>query len=387
MSAGAPLRIGFIPLVDAASLIIAVDKGFAASEGLEVELAREVSWSNIRDKLVVGHYDAAHLLAPMAIASTLGLQHVKAPIAATFNLALNGNAITVSRPLLSALEAAADDDLIDPKASARALAKIIRERERSGQEPLTFGMTFPFSMHNYALRYWMAEGGVDPDEDLRLIVLPPPYMVESLARGQVDGFCVGAPWNLVAVNSGVGEILHLGCQIFRHAPEKTLAFGQGFVDREQATVEALIRACLKAADFVNAKENREEVAAILARPDRIAVDAETIECTLEGRLGRRRDGEGWANENYLIIGDRRSGRPDPRHAAWLYAQMLRWKQARFSSQALGEAERVFSRDLFDAAAVPNGGVDAVEIGAFAGADLASGDVDSYLASFSIGSKC
>jgi two-component system, oxyanion-binding sensor len=386
MSAGAPLRIGFIPLVDAASLIIAVDKGFAASEGLEIELAREVSWSNIRDKLVVGHYDAAHLLAPMAVASTLGLQHVKAPIAATFNLALNGNAITVSRPLLSALEAAADDDLTDPNASARALARIIREREGLGQEPLTFGMTFPFSMHNYALRYWMAEGGIDPDEDLRLIVLPPPYMVDSLARGQVDGFCVGAPWNLVAVNSGVGEILHLGCQIFRHAPEKTLAFGQGFVDRDPATVKAVIRACLKAADFVNAKENRNEVAAILARPDRIAVDADTIKRTLEGSLGRRKEGEDQVSDSYLIIGDRRTGRPDPGHAAWLYAQMLRWKQARFSTQALREAERVFSCDIFDAAALSVEQGDAVEIGAFAGADLASDDIESYLASFSIGSK-
>jgi ABC-type nitrate/sulfonate/bicarbonate transport system substrate-binding protein len=387
MSAGEPLRIGFIPLVDAAILLVAVDKGFAAAEGLNVELARDVSWSNVRDKLAVGHYDAAHLLAPIAIASTLGLQHAKAPIIATFNLALNGNAITVSPALLFELRRAAEGDLAVPQIGARALAKIVREREARGQEPLTFGMTFPFSVHNYQLRYWMAEGGVEPDEDVRLIVLPPPYMVDSLARGQVDGFCVGAPWNLVARNNGVGEILYLGCEIFRYAPEKTLAFAQAFCDRKPALIEALIRACLKAAEFANAQENRDEVAALLARPDRVGVDAQTIRRVLDGRLPTRGEKGDLANERYLVLGDRASGRPDTRHAIWLYAQMVRWRQAQFSKEELRVAESAFCPQFFDAASsqpqrhVPAG------IGAFAGADLASGDLASYLASFAIGAKC
>src|SRR5665213_2816971 len=189
------LHIGFIPLIDAAALIVAVDKGFAKAEGLDVTLAREVSWSNVRDKLNIGLFDAAHLLAPVAIASSLGVGHVKVPIVAPLNLGLNGNAITASPELHAAILRELDGDRFDPMATARALTRVVAARRRSGADPLTFGMTFPFSTHNYQLRFWMAAGGVDPDEDVRMVVLPPPYMVESLANGQVDAFCVGAPWN------------------------------------------------------------------------------------------------------------------------------------------------------------------------------------------------
>src|SRR5690606_27812138 len=102
------------------------------------------------------------------------------------------------------------------------LAEIVARRRSEGKEPLTFGMTFPYSMHNYQLRFWMAAAGIDPDRDVRLVVLPPPYMVKSLASAHVDGFCVGAPWNSIAVESGVGHILHFGCEIVRRAPEKVL---------------------------------------------------------------------------------------------------------------------------------------------------------------------
>ncbi|MGY3291676.1 hypothetical protein ACVWWP_004743 [Bradyrhizobium sp. LM3.6] len=128
----APLRIGFIPLVDAAALIVAVDKGFAAAEGLDVELVREVSWSNVRDKLNIGLFDAAHLLAPVAIASSLGLGHVKVPIAAPFNLGINGNAITVSPALHAALMEEIDGDRFDPLATAKALARVVAKRRKAG---------------------------------------------------------------------------------------------------------------------------------------------------------------------------------------------------------------------------------------------------------------
>ena len=177
-----PLCVGFIPLIDAATLIIAVEKGFTGAEGLDVRLVREVSWSNVRDKLNIGLFDAAHLLAPIAIASTLGLGHVKVPIAAPFNLGINGNAITVTQSLHAALMAEIDHDRFDPMETARALSRVVEKRRKSGTEPLTFAMTFPFSTHNYQLRFWMAAGGVDPHEDVRLVVLPPPFMVHSLAN-------------------------------------------------------------------------------------------------------------------------------------------------------------------------------------------------------------
>ena len=133
---GRPLHIGFIPLVDAAALIVAVDKGFAAAEGLDVTLVREVSWSNVRDKLNIGLFDAAHLLAPVAIASSLGLGHVKVPIVAPFNLGLNGNAITVSPALHAAIMGEIDGDRFDPMATALALARVVAARRKSGAEPL-----------------------------------------------------------------------------------------------------------------------------------------------------------------------------------------------------------------------------------------------------------
>lgn len=227
----ATLRIGFIPLVDAAALIVAVDKGFTAAEGLDVELVREVSWSNVRDKLNIGLFDAAHLLAPVAIASSLGLGHVKVPIAAPFNLGINGNAITVSPALYAALMEEIDGDRFDPLATAKALARVVANRRKAGAEPLTFGMTFPFSTHNYQLRFWMAAAGVDPDEDVRLVVLPPPYMVDSLKSGHVDAFCVGAPWNSVAVDLGIGHILHFVSDILVRAAEKVLAVRQVWSDK------------------------------------------------------------------------------------------------------------------------------------------------------------
>src|SRR5262247_831621 len=292
------LHVGFIPVSDAAPLLIAVDKGFCAAEGLDVHLHREVSWSNVRDKLNIGLFDAAHLLAPVAIASSLGLGHVKVPIVAPFGLGVNGNAITVSPGLYADIAKAAEGDILDPMVSARALARIIAERRQSGEEPLTFGMTFPFSTHNYHLRFWMAAGGIDPDEDVRLVVLPPPYMVESLTSRQVDGFCVGAPWNSVAVDLGVGSILHFGCEILVHAAEKVLAVRAQWADENPDTLMRLVRAHQRAAAYIEDAGNRADVSAMLAAPNRIDVDAEVISRTLDGQLKITPDGKVRSDDHY-----------------------------------------------------------------------------------------
>jgi two-component system, oxyanion-binding sensor len=363
------LRIGFIPLCDAAALLIAVDKGFCRDEGLDVELVREVSWSNVRDKLNIGLFDAAHLLAPVAIASSLGLGHVRVPIIAPFNLGINGNAITVSPELHAALKAAPDGDIADPMVSAHALARVVAERKRKGQEPVTFGMTFPFSTHNYHLRFWMAAGGVDPDEDVRLVVLPPPYMVDSLANKHVEGFCVGAPWNSVAVDLGIGFILHFVSDILACAAEKVLAVRSAWAQETPDTLAALVRAHGRAATFIEDVTNRDEVCALLASPNRIGGTAEVIRRTLDGRLKVSPDGTVRTSERYLRIGRAGAARPDPVHAAWLYGQMIRWRQAEFSRERLAAAQAVFRPDLYDAILGPTplpAGEPADHIGAFAG---------------------
>ncbi|MBR0778124.1 ABC transporter substrate-binding protein [Bradyrhizobium diazoefficiens] len=380
----APLRIGFIPLVDAAALIVAVDKGFAAAEGLEVELVREVSWSNVRDKLNIGLFDAAHLLAPVAIASSLGLGHVKVPIAAPFNLGINGNAITVSPVLHAALMDEIDGDRFDPLATAKALAKVVAKRRKAGTEPLTFGMTFPFSTHNYQLRFWMAAAGVDPDEDLRLVVLPPPYMVDSLRSGHVDAFCVGAPWNSVAVDLGIGHILHFASDILEHAAEKVLAVRKVWGDKHPDVVAALVRAALRGAEFIGNAANLAEAARILAQPDRIGVDAEIIQRSLTGRLKISPDGTFRESSRYLLVGREGAGRPDPAQAAWLYAQMVRWGQAPLTPDGVRTAMAVFRPDLYDAALGRQQSEAAAPFRAFVGPAFNADDIRGHLEAFEVG---
>lgn len=381
-----PLQIGFIPLVDASALIVAVDKGFATAEGLDITLTREVSWSNVRDKLNIGRFDAAHLLAPVAIASSLGLGHVKLPIVAPFNLGLNGNAITISPALHAAIMGEVDGDPRNPLVTALALSRVVAARRKAGAGPLTFGMTFPFSTHNYQLRFWMAAGGVDPDEDVHLVVLPPPYMVDSLVNGHVDAFCVGAPWNSVAVDLGVGHILHFVSDILVRAAEKVLAVRQSWSDKNPETLAALIRAAARAAQFIEQPENRPEAARILAKPEYIGVDAEVILRTLAGRLKISPDGTMRESSRYLLVGREGAARPDPVQAAWLYAQMVRWGQTAMRPDALKTAMGVFRPDLYDAAMgqpdKPADGSDGV--GAFAGPAFNPNDIAAHLAAFAIG---
>lgn len=377
------LRIGFIPLVDAAALIVAVECGFTAAEGLDVSLVREVSWSNVRDKLNIGLFDAAHMLSPMAIASSLGIGHLRVPLIAPFNLGLNGNAITVSEPLYAAILAHADGDITDPGVSARALARIAAERKTAGEHQLTFGITFPFSNHNYQTRFWMAVGGIDPDEDVSLVVLPPPYMVESLQSGQIDGYCVGAPWNSVAVGQGIGRILLFGCAIMARASEKVLAVRERWADKNRDTLDALLRGLARAAAFVEDAGNRADVARMVAA--RLDVADGIIARTLAGDLQIAVDGSTRSSDRYLIIGRDGAGRPDTVQAAWIYAQMVRWRQTPYSDALLNDARAVFRPDLYDAAlgpqASPAGNLPPDGIGCFAGPAFDPADVCGHLAAW------
>jgi ABC-type nitrate/sulfonate/bicarbonate transport system substrate-binding protein len=322
----------------------------------------------------------------VAIASSLGLGHVKVPIVAPFNLGLNGNAITVSPALHAAIMAEIDGDPLDPMATALALARVVAKRRKSGADPLTFGMTFPFSTHNYQLRFWMAAGGVDPDEDVHLVVLPPPYMVDSLANGQVDAFCVGAPWNSVAVDLGIGHILHFSSDILVRAAEKVLAVRQSWAETNPQVLAALTRAAAKAADFIEHPENRAEAAHILARAERIGVDAEVIQRTLDGRLKVSPDGAWRESSRYLLIGREGAGRPDPAQAAWLYAQMVRWGQTAMRPDALRTAMEVFRPELYDAAMGHPPAISEASsaIGAFAGPAFDPADIAGHLKAFKIG---
>ena len=227
---------------------------------------------------------------------------------------------------------------------------MVATRKTRGHDPLTFGMTFPFSTHNYHLRFWMAAGGVDPDEDVRLVVLPPPYMVESLANKHVDAFCVGAPWNSVAVDLGIGFILHFVSEILPRAAEKVLAFRSRWAREHPDVLARLVRAHARAADFVEDVGNRDEVAAILAAPNRIGVarrgDPPHARRPAEGFARRRHRGP---TPTICWSGATAPAGPTRRRPP---GSMRRWcagARRRCRTTCAGPRWAVFRPDLYDAA--------------------------------------
>lgn len=299
------LTLGFIPLTDCAPLVAARVKGFFAGEGLDVTLSREASWATIRDKVTVGALDAAHMLAPMALAATAGAGGPVAPMIAPLALAVNGAGVTLSNRLSQALPAGAET----LQEIAAGLAAFIGQRRAGGEPPLTFAVVFPYSMHNYALRYWLAAAGVDLDRDVRLVVTPPPRMVEQLRTGQVDGVCVGAPWNTVATRGGLGRVALRTSQFWPAGPDKVLGVGAAFAQDDR--LPPLLRALVRAQAWCDGAENRDELAALLAQPDYVGAPAEAIAPALGDELIFHRDG---------------AGVPRLEHAQWFLAQMRRWNQ-------------------------------------------------------------
>ncbi|MEM6267690.1 MAG: ABC transporter substrate-binding protein, partial [Pseudomonadota bacterium] len=186
------LTIGFLPLVDACLPILAHEHGFAEDEGLELSFVRDLSWATVLDRLLYGHSDAAHLLAPLAIAVTLGRGRPAQPLAAPFVLGLNGNAITVSNALAETI--GADGALADPAKVGARLKAAAQAALKEGRK-LRFGVVHRYSSHNYMLRYWLAGCGITPDEEVEIATIAPPFSADALNAGEIDGSCVGEPWN------------------------------------------------------------------------------------------------------------------------------------------------------------------------------------------------
>lgn len=339
------VRAGFIPLVDCAVLVAAVERGFARAENIDLRLERDVSWANIRDKVNLGHLDCAQMLAGMPIASSLGIGHVRVPMIAPMALGLNGNAITVSAALYARMAATGKARDGDPAAMVSALADVVAEDRAAGREPMTFGMVFPFSCHNYELRYWLAAGGLRPDRDVRLVVIPPPLIVESLKAGHIQGFCVGAPWNSIAVEEGLGRIVATKSQIWPRSPEKVLGLQTGWAARNPETLAALIRALERAAAWADAPENRAALADMLGRPDYVGVDAGMLRQILDGDIPLGDGGPQLDNSELIVF--QRHGATVPRTACamWLYSQMVRWRQIEPSRQAEAAARAAFRPDI------------------------------------------
>jgi two-component system, oxyanion-binding sensor len=302
------LHIGYVPLCDAAPLIAAHEFGFARAEGLDLDLAPEPSWATLRDRLALGHLDAAQMLAPLALASGLGLSGPPAELTVPLGLSLNGNAVTVTNALWAAMAPEGDD--LD--AVSAALGRAARERAEAGR-PLTLGTVHPFSCHTYQLRLLAERGGFEM-ELVRLVVVPPQHSVEALGRGIVDGFCAGAPWNGVAVAAGIGRVAALGRDLAPGTPEKVLAVSR----RHDGATLPLVRAVARAGLWCAEPENRAALAHRLARRPYLDLDAELIGRTLAGDLTvgatpRR-------VPDYIRFGAEAQA-PRPEHLRWLLAQM------------------------------------------------------------------
>ncbi|WP_374469398.1 CmpA/NrtA family ABC transporter substrate-binding protein [Phenylobacterium sp.] len=341
------LTLGFIALADCAALAVAKAHGHFEAEGLNVTLSREPSWANIRDKVAVGALDGAHMLGPMAIAANLGLGGAAAePLAAPFAMNLNGSAVTVSNALAGALRE------IDPAAmdarprTAAPLARLADQRRARGLPPLTFAVVFPYSVHNYELRHWLAAGGVEPDRDVRLVVVPPARMVEKLAAGEIDGFCVTAPWNAVALIQGLGQVLVHACEIWPRSPDKVFAVTARFAKRHPQTTAALIRALERAAAWADPPENRLALGRLLADP--AVVDAPEAAMRLFLLGAGASGGHAFDDPDYIIFHRDGANRPLVEHADWFFDQMARWGQlpAGASREA---ARRAYRPELYDAA--------------------------------------
>ena len=350
----AGLTLGFMPLVDCAPLIVAGEKGFAAAEGLSLSLARETSWANIRDRVMLGHFDAAHMLGPMPIASTLGIGHVETPMIAPFSLGLGGNAITLSPVLFAGLVIAGVDGAPGPREVGEAFARAVARRRDQGKAPVTLAVVHPFSGHNYELRYWLAATGTDPDNDVRITVLPPSFMVNAMLERQIDGFCVGEPWNSLAVEAGAGVIAVTKSALWRQGPEKVLGLRADFAERRPDELAALLRALYRAAEWAGRIENHAELADMLAAPRYLGVPAEIIGRALSGRLIRVADGAPEPAPDFLAFHAHAANFPWQSHSLWFYSQMVRWGQVAYSPALAQKARAAYRPDLYRAALAVTG---------------------------------
>jgi two-component system, oxyanion-binding sensor len=340
------LTLGFIPLTDCAPLVIALEKGLFRKYGLDVELSRQVSWANIRDKVAVGALDGAHMLAAMPIATSLGLGEVKTPLVAALSLDLNGNAITVSNDLYRRMAQAGPEALADSRLAAKALAGLIGP----DGEAMNFAMVFPFSTHNYLLRYWLATAGIVPEKDMGLTVVPPPYMVDALRSGDIDGYCVGEPWNELAVAEGVGRGLIADYEIWNNHPEKVLGVTLEWAEHHPNTHKAMIMALLEAAAWIDQPENRPEVVAVLSQERYVNAPQDVVRMSMSGSFHRGFDADPVTLPDFNVFHRYAANYPWHSHAVWFITQMYRWGQIDEAVNIRKLAEQVYRPDLYRAAA-------------------------------------
>ncbi|HEX7822675.1 MAG TPA: ABC transporter substrate-binding protein [Sphingobium sp.] len=355
-------RIGFLPLVDAALPIVAHEMGLAGKEGVDLTLIKDRTWATVRDRLAYGQTDAAHLVAPVAIAMALGLDRAPTPIGAPFMLGLNGNAIAVSNVLAEALGARAGSGAgtgvgldMDVRTVGERLTAIAKAQLSMGRR-LRIAVVHRYSSHNYMLRYWLAACGCDPDFDVEIVVVAPPLIADAFAAGEIDASVVGEPWNSLAVERGDGVIISSTSRIWTRGVEKLLAFRSELLEERRPDVEALLRALYAAGQVAMDPAHTDMVAQLLAREEYIGLPKAVIARAITGQMICRRGEAPVKVEDFLVLHGEAANFPWRSQAMWLYSQMARWGHARPTQEGFDAAAAVFRPDVYRSAFAGTGAV-------------------------------
>jgi NitT/TauT family transport system ATP-binding protein len=337
------LDVGFVPLLDAAPLVIARELGFAAEEGIELRLHREPSWSAVRDRLLWGVHQAAHMLAPMPVALTAGIGGLKVAVDALMVLSVNGDTIGV-RPELAERMGASGLDFGDAFAVGHALVA-------AAGGPLRFGAPFPVSMHVELLHYWLNSLGGHAGFEIRTV--PPPRMAAAAAGGEIDAFCVGEPWGSVAAETGAAQLVLPGAAIWRFAPEKVLAALRGWTEANPELAAALMRAVWRAGRWIAEPGNVGTATEIMGREACLDIAPEILERPLRARLVINARGEERRVPGAIEFFRGAATFPWRSQALWIAESMA--KRTGADREALRAAARAsFRPDIYRAALGPAG---------------------------------
>ena len=332
------LELGFIPLTDCAPLVVAKEKGFFEKYGLEeVTLNREPSWKAIAKGVATGRLDAAQMLAGMPTTITIGAGNKSSvPIVSALNLSRGGNAITLSKRFYDQ--------------GVRNLADFKEAIAKSPDKVHTLGMVYPSSMHNLLLRYWLASEGIDPDRDVGLTVIPPPQMVSNLKAGNIDGYCVGEPWNSRAVNERHGFVIATDLDIFPGHVEKVLGVREEWANKYPQTHLALVKALLEACEYCDDMRNREEIVQLLSKDEYVGSVPEDIRPGFIDPYdwGTKAEPRMLPRFNQFYVN--KTNCPDRGEALWVMAEMARWGILPFPKDWLSLTERIWRVDIFGEAA-------------------------------------
>jgi ABC-type nitrate/sulfonate/bicarbonate transport system substrate-binding protein len=338
------LRLGILKLTDSAPVVMAQELGLFAEERLDVAIAVEPSWANIADKLAYGILDGAILLPPLAMAICLGLRGAAScPLVVPMSLSLGGNTVTLSAALADALPRGTLGK--GPLAVAQALATLHALR-RGGGSP-TLAVVHAFSTHNLLLRYWLAAGGIDPERDLNLVIVPPARVVQAIQQGRIDGFCAGAPWGRVAERAGLGVTVATSHDIWRNGPEKIFAVRAAWAERHPETLQALLRALLRAARICDDPARASEIAATLSHERYLDMPAELLLSSLPGGGAR-------ASQTASVFFANAATFPWRSHALWTLREMARWGFIGADLDVSAAAHAIYRPDLYAIAAAAVG---------------------------------